>query len=197
MLKMPLVDNCSGRPVKFEDSEVEIGVDIGSDRTILRKFIISQPFHKVKKKCLKLCIHHNWYCIRLHKMCRLRGTMSTFPTMSAIQLPKSLFATGDGNIPPFYMIFSFASSSTLYPCERVSEWVSRSFELQPSSVAWSLRACFLLAFQIGIISCEQYEPHGGWVAKGRQNWDDRAQEQVHQEDAQRRHVQVYIPLLST
>ena len=35
------------RPVKFEDSEVEVGVDISSDRSILRKFIISQPFHKV------------------------------------------------------------------------------------------------------------------------------------------------------
>ena len=35
------------RPVKFEDSEVEVGVDINSDRSILRKFIISQPFHKV------------------------------------------------------------------------------------------------------------------------------------------------------
>ena len=40
---------CTCRPVKFEDSEVEVGVDIGSDRTILRKFIISQPFHKVKQ----------------------------------------------------------------------------------------------------------------------------------------------------
>ena len=37
------------RPVKFEDSEVESGVEIGSDRTILRKFVISQPFHKVSK----------------------------------------------------------------------------------------------------------------------------------------------------
>ena len=37
------------RPVKFEDSEVEVGVDISSDRSILRKFIISQPFHKVSK----------------------------------------------------------------------------------------------------------------------------------------------------
>ena len=37
------------RPVKFEDSEVEAGVEIDSDRTILRKFVISQPFHKVSK----------------------------------------------------------------------------------------------------------------------------------------------------
>ena len=37
------------------------------------------------------------------------------------------------------LIFSYASSSTLYP---VSEWVIHSFGLQPSSVAWSLRACW-------------------------------------------------------
>ena len=36
------------------------------------------------------------------------------------------------------LIFSYASSSTLYPCESVS---GQSFGLQPSSVAWSLRAC--------------------------------------------------------
>ena len=39
-------------------------------------------------------------------------------------------------------LFSYASSSTLYPCERVSESVIHSFGLHPSSVAWSLRACY-------------------------------------------------------
>ena len=36
----------------------------------------------------------------------------------------------------------------------------------------------------------KYEPRGGWLAKGREDGDDRAQEQVHQEDAQGGHVQV-------
>ena len=39
-------------------------------------------------------------------------------------------------------LFSYASSSTLYPCQWVGGWVGHSFGLQPSSVAWSLRACF-------------------------------------------------------
>ena len=37
-------------------------------------------------------------------------------------------------------LFSYASSSTLHPRQRVSESVSRSFGL--GSVAWSLRACW-------------------------------------------------------
>ena len=37
-------------------------------------------------------------------------------------------------------IFSYASSSTLYPCERVSRWAE--FRIAASSVAWSLRACY-------------------------------------------------------
>ena len=36
------------------------------------------------------------------------------------------------------ILFSYASSSTLSPCQRVSEWG----QFQTSSVAWSLRACF-------------------------------------------------------
>ena len=38
------------------------------------------------------------------------------------------------------VLFSYASSSTLYPCESVS---GQSFGLQPSSVAWSLPVCLL------------------------------------------------------
>ena len=36
----------------------------------------------------------------------------------------------------------------------------------------------------------KHEPRGGWLAEGRQDGDDRTQEQVHQEDAQGGHVQV-------
>ena len=52
--------------------------------------------------------------------------MSTFPIMSATQLPRSLFVTGDGFNPPL---------------------------LSPSL----------------ILIADQHEPHGGWVAKGRQD----------------------------
>ena len=34
--------------MRFEDGEVEVGTDIPTDRTILRKFVISQPFHKAE-----------------------------------------------------------------------------------------------------------------------------------------------------
>ena len=36
----------------------------------------------------------------------------------------------------------------------------------------------------------KHEPRGGWMAEGRQDGDDRTQEQVHQKDAQGGHVQV-------
>ena len=36
----------------------------------------------------------------------------------------------------------------------------------------------------------KHEPRGGWLAEGRQDGDDRTQEQVHQENAQGGHVQV-------
>ena len=36
----------------------------------------------------------------------------------------------------------------------------------------------------------KHEPRGRWLAEGRQDGDDRTQEQVHQEDAQGGHVQV-------
>ena len=36
----------------------------------------------------------------------------------------------------------------------------------------------------------KHEPRGGWLAEGCQDGDDRAQEQVHQENAQGGHVQV-------
>ena len=43
----------------------------------------------------------------------------------------------------------------------------------------------------------KHEPRGGWMAEGRQDGDDRTQEQVHQEDAQGGHVQVIsFPSLS-
>ena len=38
----------------------------------------------------------------------------------------------------------------------------------------------------------KHEPRGGWLAEGRQNGDDRTQEQVYQENAQGGHVQVNI-----
>ena len=36
----------------------------------------------------------------------------------------------------------------------------------------------------------KHEPRGGWLAEGREDGDDRTQEQVHQEDAQGGYVQV-------
>ena len=38
----------------------------------------------------------------------------------------------------------------------------------------------------------KHEPRGRWLAEGRQDGDDRTQEQVHQEDAQGGHVQVSV-----
>ena len=56
--------------------------------------------------------------------------------LSSSQLPRYFYEKRQ-----LIFFFSYASSSTLHPRLRVSESVSRSFGLQPSSVAWSLRAC--------------------------------------------------------
>ena len=70
----------------------------------------------------------------------LEITIMRRPHLSDVMPTLHIASTAGVASLPNLTLFSYASSSTLYPCERVSRWAE--FRIAASSVAWSLRACY-------------------------------------------------------